>query len=118
MAESEESRRQTASAIQALADRLGGLTELREQDRAALEQRTGTDAALAALLSRMSQALDSEQFGVDAALRDQLRAIEAGINRIADEQSQLRARALEATRSELRRLARTVGIVETDKAET
>ncbi|HTJ62227.1 MAG TPA: flagellar motor protein MotA [Alphaproteobacteria bacterium] len=118
MAESEESRRQTASAIQALADRLGGLTELREQDRAALEQRAGIDASLATLLARMSQALDSGQFGADAALRDQLRAIETGINRIADEQSQLRAQALEETRSELRRLARTVGIVETDKAET
>jgi hypothetical protein len=110
LAESEEGRRQTAQAIQSLADRIGSLTELHAQDRAALAQRADNDAALAALLARFGQALDGGQFGADEALRGQLRAIEAGINRIADEQSQMRAQALEETRNELRRLARTVGI--------
>jgi hypothetical protein len=110
IAESEEGRRQTAQAIQSLADRIGGLTELHAQDRAALTQRADNDAALAGLLARFAQALDAGQFGADEALRGQLRAIEAGLNRIAEEQSQLRAQALEETRSELRRLARTVGI--------
>jgi hypothetical protein len=115
IAESEQGRRQTAEAIQALADRIGGLTELHAQDRAALAQRADNDAALAGLLARFGQALDAGQFGTDEALRGQLRAIEAGLNRIADEQSQLRAQALEETRSELRRLARTVGAGDTDK---
>jgi hypothetical protein len=80
-----------------------------------LAQRADNDAALAELLARFGQALDAGQFGADEALRGQLRAIEAGLNRIADEQSQLRAQALEETRSELRRLARTVGAGDTDK---
>lgn len=115
MAESEEGRRQTAQAIQALADRIGGLTDLHAQDRAALAQRADNDAALGGLLARLTQALDNREFGTDEALREQLRAIEAGVNRVADEQRQARAQALEETRSELRRLARTVGVGDVDK---
>jgi hypothetical protein len=118
MADSEESRRQTATAIQALADSIGGLTEQHDRERAALAQRAGNEAALGALLARVSQAFDAGEFGPDSALREQLQAIEAGINRIAEEQSQLRTRALEETRSELRRLARTVGIADFDKVES
>jgi hypothetical protein len=118
MANSEESRHQTAIAIQALADRIGGLTDLHDRDRTALEQRASNDDRLAALLARVSQAFDAGQLGPDPALREQLYAIEAGINRIADEQSQLRTRAIEETRSELRRLARTIGVADFDKAET
>ncbi len=115
MSKSEDSRQQTAQAIQSLADRIGGLTHLHAQDLASLAQRAENDTALAALLARFAQALDAGQFGTDEALRGQLRAIEAGVNRIADEQVQARAQALEETRSELRRLARTVGASDTDK---
>ncbi len=115
IAASEEGRRQTAQAIQSLADRIGGLTDLHAQDRAALAQRADNDTALAGLLARFAQALDAGQFGTDEALRGQLRAIETGVTRIADEQVQARAQALEETRSELRRLARTVGAGDTDK---
>jgi hypothetical protein len=118
ISESEDGRRQTAQAIQSLADRIGGLTELHAQDRAALVQRADNDTALAGLLARFAQALDAGQFGTDEALRGQLRAIETGVTRIADEQVQARAQALEETRSELRRLARTVGAGDTDKTGT
>ncbi len=80
MGAAEEDRRQTAGAIRILADRIGAMTDAQAQDRSG------------------------------EAIRAHLQAIEAGINRIADEQSQTRAQALEDARNEIKRLARTIGI--------
>ena len=84
MSDAEEDRKQSAQAIRSLADSIAALTGAYERDRG------------------------------DAAIRVHLQAIEAGITRIADEQSQTRAAALEDARNEIKRLARTIGIAADD----
>jgi hypothetical protein len=88
MAAAEEDRRQTAIAIRMLSDRIAAMTDGRAPER------------------------DPSH---DDAVRGHLRAIEAGINRIADEQRQTRTQALEDARTEIKRLARSIGIVTDDR---
>lgn len=118
MAETENGRKQGTLALQALADKIEGLV-IAEQNaqrvaHAILTQRVETDAALVGLLKRFDRALDGGELGGGEAVRAHLKSIEAGINRIADEQSQTREQALEDARNEIKRLARTIGIVAND----
>ena len=74
VAEAEEGRRQSAAAIQALADKIAALGN-----------------------------------------GESLRAIEAAVLRIADDQTQIRAQTLEDMRAEVKRLARTLGVAVDDQ---
>ncbi|MDB5395791.1 MAG: conserved rane protein of unknown function [Rhodospirillales bacterium] len=114
MAETEYGRQEITLALQALADRIEGLV-VAQQDaqriaHAMLTQRVETDATLVGLLNKVDQALDAGELGGGEAVRAHLKAIEAGINRVAEEQSQSRVEALEEARNEIKRLARTIGI--------
>jgi hypothetical protein len=118
MADAENGRQDATLALQSLADRIEGLVAA-EQDaqrvaHAILTQRVETDAALVGLLQRIDQAIDSGEIGGGETVRGHLQAIEAGINRIAEEQSQTRAAALEDARNEIKRLARTIGLAPDD----
>jgi hypothetical protein len=115
MAEAEDGRLQGTRALQALADRIEGLV-IAEQNaqrvaHAILTQRVETDASLVRLLQRIEQALDVGELGGAEAVRGHLQAIETGVNRLVEEQSQSRAEALEEARDEIKRLARTLGII-------
>lgn len=109
VAQAEEGRRQGNQAIQSLADQIGGLAEAQKADRTQLARSTEIDAALARVLARLEQALNGSELGADGALRTHVRAIEAGVLRIADDQAQGRAQALQEIRGEIKLLSRIIG---------
>lgn len=87
-------------------DRFGQVMAAAEQDR------KQTALAIQSLAEGVSRMADGRQIIQDnGAMLRHLQAIEAGINRLADEHSQTRAQALEDARNEIKRLARTIGIV-------
>ncbi len=117
VAESEEGRRQSAAAIQVLAQRLGQLGEA--QDRLAeahihgheiVERTASVTETAAELLARLDEALNASALGDGVAIRDHLRIIESALTRMADDQARSVAQSQEEMRNELKRLARTVGL--------
>jgi len=116
MAEAEAGSRQNAEALRLLAERIDALAAAEESQQhvthALLTQRMESDAALTAVLTRLEQAIGAGQLnGGDPSVGNHLQAIETGIQRLVNDQTQTRARALEEARAEIARLARSIGIV-------
>ena len=107
--QAEEGRRQTHHAIQSLAEQVGALAEAQNAGRAQLARSAEIDAALTRLLARLEQALNGGELGVDGALRGHVRAIEAGVIRLAEDQAQGRTHALQEIRNEIKLLSRMIG---------
>jgi hypothetical protein len=118
MAGSESGRQQSNEIMSALGQKIDALVVAEENQQQVIDtllrQRTETDASLMAVLNRIDRTL-SELDGNTAAT-DHLRAIEIGIQRLVDDQTQTRAWALEEARAEIARLARSIGIVTDNKA--
>ncbi len=122
MTHAEDGWRQNARAMEALSEQIGALAAAEDNRQriaeAMLNQRSESDIALIGLLNRFDHALSTGELGGGQALHGQLSAIEAALRRLTDEQSQSRAQALEDARAEIRRLARTVGIITDDHTGT
>jgi low affinity Fe/Cu permease len=120
MAGSESGRLQSNEIMSALGQKIDALVATEENQQQVIDillrQRTETDAALMAVLNRIDRTLSAVELGGGAAATDHLRAIETGIQRLVNDQTQTRARALEEARAEIARLARTIGIVTDNKA--
>jgi hypothetical protein len=116
MTETEDGRHQNAQAMWELSQKIDALVAAEENQQqvidALLRERAENDAAMLATLTRIEQALGKEDAGLSANLEavGHLRAIESGIQRLVNDQTQIRARALEEARAEITRLARTLGI--------
>jgi len=109
MARVEESHRQANQTTQSLAGQIGALAEAHAADRAQLARSAEIDAALARLLARFEQALEQGDLGGGGAIKTHVRAIEAGVQRIADDQAHGRAHALQEIRGEIKLLSRMIG---------
>jgi hypothetical protein len=109
MQEAEDGRRQTVIAIQSLAQTVGALAEAQQAEQTQLMRSAEIDRALGSLLGRLEQTLGAGDPLAGDAARAHLRAIEAGVQRIADDQTQGRAQLLQELRSEIRLLTRTIG---------
>jgi hypothetical protein len=120
MAGSESGRQQNNEIMSALGQKIDALVAAEENQQqvidSLLRQRTETDAALMAVLNRIDRTLSAAELGGNTAATDHLRAIETGIQRLVNDQTQTRARALEEARAEIARLARSIGIVTDNKA--
>jgi hypothetical protein len=120
MAASESGRRQSNEIMSTLGQKIDALVGTQENQQRVIDtllrQRTETDTALMAVLNRIDRTLSAVELGGGAAATDHLRAIETGIQRLVNDQTQTRARALEEARAEIARLARTIGIVTDNKA--
>jgi hypothetical protein len=115
MTETEDSRHQNAQAMWSLGQKIGALVAAEENQQqlidTLLRHRAEHDAAVLATLTGIEQALGkSDAAGLGAEATNHLRAIETGIQRLVNDQTQTRARALEEARAEILRLARTLGI--------
>jgi len=116
MTSTEESRIQNAQALWSLGQKIDALVTAEENQQqiidSLLRQRAENDAAVLATLTRIEQALGKGEAGsgADGEAVAHLRAIETGIQRLVNDQTQTRARALEEARAEITRLARTLGI--------
>jgi hypothetical protein len=120
MTESAESRHQNAQAMWTLNQNIAALVAAEENQQqvidSLLKQRAESDAALLASLNRIEQALTKDDGGkggdssAEVEVVGHLRAIETGIQRLVNDQTQTRARAREEARAEIIRLARTLGI--------
>jgi len=120
MAGSESGRQQNNETMAALGRKIDALVAAEENQQQVIDtllrQRAETDAALMAVLNRIDRTLSAVELGGGAAATDHLRAIETGIQRLVNDQTQTRARALEEARAEISRLARSIGIVTDNKA--
>ena len=120
MAGSESGRQQNNEIMSALGQKIDALVVAEENQQQVIDtllrQRAETDAALMAVLNRIDRTLSAVELGGGAAATDHLRAIETGIQRLVNDQTQTRARALEEARAEIARLARSIGIVTDNKA--
>jgi hypothetical protein len=120
MAGSESGRPQNNEIMSALGQKIDALVVAEENQQQVIDtllrQRAETDAALMAVLNRIDRTLSAVELGGGAAATDHLRAIETGIQRLVNDQTQTRARALEEARAEIARLARSIGIVTDNKA--
>jgi hypothetical protein len=120
MASSESGRQQSNEIMAALGQKIDTLVGTQENQQqvidSLLRQRTETDAALMAVLNRIDRTLSAVELGGGTTATDHLRAIETGIQRLVNDQTQTRTRALEEARAEIARLARTIGIVTDNKA--
>jgi hypothetical protein len=103
----EDGRRETAQAIQSLAYGVNALADAQDRDRAQFARSAEIDAALTRLLGRLEQSPTGGEPAAAEALRGHLRAIETGVQKIAEEQA--RGQALQEIRSEIRMLTRTIG---------
>ena len=114
MARAEDGWQQSARAMEVLAERIEALVTAEDNRQrlihGLLTQRVESDSTLTGLLTRLDRALNAGELGGGQAIRDHLTAIEAALHRIAEEQAQTRAQALDDARAEIRRLARTIGI--------
>ena len=114
MTETEESRNQNVQVMSALGQKIDALVTAEENQQqvidALLRRQGENDAAVLATLTRIEQALGKDDAGQGAEVVGHLRAIETGIQRLVNDQTQTRARALEEARAEITRLARTLGI--------
>jgi hypothetical protein len=114
MTETEQNRQQSAQAMWALGQKIDALVTAEENQQqvidALLRQQAESDAAVLATLTRIEQVLGKDDAGQGAEVLGHLRAIETGIQRLVNDQTQTRARALEEARAEITRLARTLGI--------
>jgi hypothetical protein len=120
MARAEDGWQQNARAMEVLAERINALVTAEDNRQrlihGLLTQRLEADSALMGLLTRVDQAIGAGELGGGQAIRDHLVAIEAGLHRIAEEQAQTRAQAMDDARTEIRRLARTIGISPDDRS--
>jgi hypothetical protein len=119
MTDTEDSRHENAQAMWTLGQKIDALVAAEENQQqvidSLLRQQADRDAAVIAVLGRIEQAVGkSGDGGGDGALGAEavghLRSIETGIQRLVNDQTQTRARALEEARAEIQRLARTLGI--------
>lgn len=115
MTETEDSRNQSAQAMWTLGQKIDALVGAEENQQQVIDtllrQAGERDAAVIAALGRVEQALGKADGALGAEAVGHLRAIETGIQRLVNDQTQTRARALEEARAEVARLARTLGIV-------
>ncbi len=120
MAEAEAGRQQSAEVMWALGQKIDALVAAEENQQQVIDtllrQRTETDAALMAVLNRIDQTLSAAGPGDGSAMVGHLQAIETGIQRLVNDQTQTRARALEEARAEIARLARSIGIVSDNRS--
>jgi len=116
MTETENGRHQNAQAMWELSQKIDALVAAEENQQQVIDtllrQQGENDAAVLATLTRIEQALGKQDAGLSANLEavGHLRAIETGIQRLVNDQTQTRTRALEEARAEITRLARTLGI--------
>jgi len=114
MLRAEDGWQQSARAMELLAERIDALVNAEDNRQrlihGLLTQRMESDNELVGLMTRFDRALNDGELGGGQAIRDHLTAIEAALHRIADEQAQTRAQALDDARAEIRRLARTIGV--------
>ncbi len=114
VSEAEHGRQQSAAAIQNLAQHIGQLAEAQVRTQEALSRIGDADAALFDVLDRIERALGKGTPG-DEVARAHLAKIETTLRAMADDQARMRAAEQEEIRSELRRLARTIGVTLDDR---
>ncbi len=105
--QAEDGRRQAVRAMQALAEEVGALAASHSGERARLVRAAEVDAALLQVLGRINKALDAGELG--DTLAPNVRAIEAAVQRMADDQTSGRAEALREIRADIKLLARVLG---------
>jgi hypothetical protein len=108
--EAEEGRRQSAAAIQALAQHVGQLAQAQDRGWDAVSRSAEITAAAAHMLDRMDQALAQSALGDGHIIRAHLGAIDSTLSRIAEILARAQAESEEDMRGEMRRLARALGI--------
>ena len=105
MSRNEDERRQSASNMVQLSERIGRVADLLEMQNASLADIATSQSEVARAVARLG---DMPNQARDEVSRTHLRNIEALISRQVDDSGEGRAQAVEEIRQEIRLLARTI----------
>jgi len=111
MSRGEESRIQANNNLQALVERLGGLTDQMRSEQQLMAKLTETQGEIRPMLARLTELASSGGFGIDEASRYHLRNVDLQMNRLLEELTTGRQVSVQELRSEIRMVARTIAAI-------
>jgi hypothetical protein len=111
MARGEEGRIQANSNLQALAERLGTLTDQMRTEQQLMITLAETQNEIRPMLARLTELASAGGFGIDEASRYHLRNVDLQMNRLLEELTTGRQVSVQEIRSEIRMVARTIAAI-------
>jgi len=111
MARGEEGRIQANSNFQALAERLGTLTDQMRTEQQLMMTLAETQSEIRPMLARLTELASAGGFGIDEASRYHLRNVDLQMNRLLEELTTGRQVSVQEIRSEIRMVARTIAAI-------
>jgi hypothetical protein len=111
MARGEEGRIQANANLQALAERLGTLTDQMRTEQQLMMTLAETQSEIRPMLARLTELASAGGFGIDEASRYHLRNVDLQMNRLLEELTTGRQVSVQEIRSEIRMVARTIAAI-------
>ena len=101
----EDSRTQANQQMNALVERLGGLTDQMRTESQLMMKLAENQAEMRPVIARLAEAMQAGRFGIDEQSRTHLRNMDSQITRLADESIRGRQSALQELRNDIKKLA-------------
>jgi len=101
----EESRIQANAQMNALVDRIGGLTDQMRTEAQLMVKLAESQTEMRPVIARLAEAIQSGRLGIDEESRQHLRSLDTQIGRILDDNQRGRQATLQELRTDLKKLA-------------
>ena len=101
----EDSRTQANQQMNALVERLGGLTDQMRTEAQLMMKLAESQTEMRPVIARLAEAMQAGRFGIDEQSRTHLRNMDSQLSRLADESIRGRQSALQELRSDIKKLA-------------
>jgi gas vesicle protein len=101
----EDSRNQANQQMNALVERLGGLTDQMRTESQLMMKLAESQTEMRPVIARLAEAMQAGRFGIDEQSRTHLRNMDSQISRLADESIRGRQSALQELRNDIKKLA-------------
>jgi hypothetical protein len=101
----EDSRLQANQQMNALVERLGGLTDQMRTESQLMMRLAESQGEMRPVIARLAEAMQAGRFGIDEQSRTHLRNIDSQIGRLTDESIRGRQVALQELRNDIKKLA-------------
>ncbi len=101
----EDSRTQSNQQMNALVERLGGLTDQMRTEAQLMMKLAESQTEMRPVIARLAEAMQAGRFGIDEQSRTHLRNMDSQLSRLADESIRGRQSALQELRNDIKKLA-------------
>ncbi|HEY2891074.1 MAG TPA: flagellar motor protein MotA [Dongiaceae bacterium] len=101
----EDSRTQANQQMNALVERLGGLTDQMRTEAQLMMKLAESQTEMRPVIARLAEAMQAGRFGIDEQSRTHLRNMDSQLSRLADESIRGRQSALQELRNDIKKLA-------------